>query len=67
VDNGNMMDTIHFRRTQRKLYDGNAIALLRATGTAWRDQGHGRRRMGSTGDLLLTAAHERKIYLAKTP
>jgi beta-galactosidase len=34
VDNGNMMDHDPFQATQRKLYDGNAIALLRATGVA---------------------------------
>jgi beta-galactosidase len=34
VDNGNMMDHDPFQATQRKLYDGHAIALLRATGSA---------------------------------
>jgi len=32
VDNGNMMDHDPFQAAQRKLYDGHAIALLRATG-----------------------------------
>jgi len=34
VDNGNMMDHDPFQATQRKLYDGHAIALLRASGSA---------------------------------
>ena len=32
VDNGNMRDTDPFQATQRKLYEGNALAILRATG-----------------------------------
>jgi beta-galactosidase len=36
VDNGNMMDHDPFQTTERKLYDGNAVALLRATGTSGR-------------------------------
>ena len=36
VDNGNMMDHDPFQATERKLYDGNAVALLRATGTSGR-------------------------------
>jgi beta-galactosidase len=36
VDNGNMLDHDPFQATQRKLYDGNAVAILRATGTAGR-------------------------------
>jgi beta-galactosidase len=36
VDNGNMMDHDPFEATQRKLYNGNALALLRATGTSGR-------------------------------
>ena len=36
VDNGNMMDHDPFQATDRKLYDGNAVALLRATGTSGR-------------------------------
>jgi beta-galactosidase len=31
VDNGNMLDHDPFQATHRKLYDGNAIAILRAT------------------------------------
>jgi beta-galactosidase len=34
VDNGNMMDHDPFRATQRKLYFGNALALLRAKGSS---------------------------------
>jgi beta-galactosidase len=34
VDNGNMMDHDPYQATQRKLYLGNALALLRATGTS---------------------------------
>jgi beta-galactosidase len=34
VDNGNMMDHEPFQGTARKLYYGNALALLRATGTS---------------------------------
>jgi beta-galactosidase len=32
VDNGNMMDHDPFQATERKLYQGNALAILRATG-----------------------------------
>jgi beta-galactosidase len=32
VDNGNMMDHDPFQATQRKVYFGNALALVRATG-----------------------------------
>ena len=31
VDNGNMLDHEPFQATERKLYDGNAVAILRAT------------------------------------
>ena len=41
VDNGNMMDHDSFQATQRKLYFGNALALVRAT--------------GSTGKVAVTA------------
>jgi beta-galactosidase len=34
VDNGNMIDHDPYRATQRKLYDGNAVAILRATRSA---------------------------------
>jgi beta-galactosidase len=34
VDNGNMMDHDPFQWTARKVYYGNALALLRATGTS---------------------------------
>ncbi|MGA2897136.1 MAG: glycoside hydrolase family 2 TIM barrel-domain containing protein [Acidobacteriaceae bacterium] len=34
VDNGNMMDHDPFQATQRKLYFGTALALLRATGSS---------------------------------
>jgi beta-galactosidase len=34
VDNGNMLDHDPFQATQRKLYDGNAVAILRATSPA---------------------------------
>jgi beta-galactosidase len=34
VDSGNMMDHEPFQAAQRKLYDGNVTALLRATGSA---------------------------------
>jgi len=34
VDNGNMMDHDPFQATQRKLYFGNTLALVRATGSA---------------------------------
>jgi beta-galactosidase len=36
VDNGNMINHDPFQATERKLYDGNAVALLRATGTSGR-------------------------------
>ncbi len=36
VDNGNMRDIDPFQAAQRKLYDGNAVALLRATASAGR-------------------------------
>jgi beta-galactosidase len=36
VDNGNMLDHDPFQATQRKLYDGHAVAILRATGAAGR-------------------------------
>jgi beta-galactosidase len=34
VDNGNMMDHDPFQATERKLYQGNTLAILRATGTS---------------------------------
>jgi beta-galactosidase len=34
VDNGNMMDHDPFQATERKLYQGNALAILRATGSS---------------------------------
>ena len=34
VDNGNMMDHDPFQATQRKFYGGNAVAILRATGSS---------------------------------
>jgi beta-galactosidase len=34
VDNGNMTDTDPYQATQRKLYFGNALALVRATSTS---------------------------------
>jgi len=34
VDNGDMIDHEPFQATERKLYDGNAVALVRATGTS---------------------------------
>lgn len=34
VDNGNMTDHDPFQASERKLYFGNALAMLRATGTA---------------------------------
>jgi beta-galactosidase len=34
VDNGNFQDLDPYQATQRKLYQGNALAILRATGTA---------------------------------
>jgi beta-galactosidase len=36
VDNGNLVDHEPFLATDRTLYDGNAVAILRATGTAGR-------------------------------
>jgi beta-galactosidase len=42
VDNGNMMDHDPFQATERKLYQGNALAILRAT--------------GSSGQVTVTAA-----------
>ena len=36
VGNGNMMDHDPFHATERKLYDGNAVAILRATGSSGR-------------------------------
>jgi beta-galactosidase len=34
VDNGNMMDHDPFQASQRKVYQGNAVVLLRATGAS---------------------------------
>ena len=34
VDNGNFMDLDPYQATQRKLYQGNALAILRATGSS---------------------------------
>jgi beta-galactosidase len=34
VDNGNLMDHDPFQGSERKLYDGNAVAVLRATGSS---------------------------------
>ena len=34
VDNGNLMDHDPYQATQRKVFDGNAVAILRATGTS---------------------------------
>jgi beta-galactosidase len=34
VDNGNMTDHDPFQATQRKLYDGNVVALVRASGSS---------------------------------
>jgi beta-galactosidase len=36
VDNGDMFDHDSFQATERKLYDGNAVAILRATGSTGR-------------------------------
>jgi beta-galactosidase len=36
VDNGNMLDHDPFQATQRKLYDGHAVVILRATSPAGR-------------------------------
>ncbi len=44
VDNGDMFDHDPFQATKRKLYDGSAIAILRAT--------------GSTGRITITATAE---------
>jgi beta-galactosidase len=41
VDNGNLLDHDPFQATQRKLYDGHAIAILRAT--------------APSGDITITA------------
>jgi beta-galactosidase len=41
VDNGNLLDHDPFHADQRKLYDGSAIAILRAT--------------APTGDITITA------------
>jgi beta-galactosidase len=68
VDNGNMMDHDPFQATQRKLYDGNAIALLRATGTAGEIKVTAAADGVPTATLTLTAAPVDKEdpYLAKT-
>jgi beta-galactosidase len=36
VDNGNFRDLDPFQATQRKVYMGNALALVRATGSSGR-------------------------------
>ena len=36
VDNGSMVDHDPYQATKRKLYDGNAVSILRATGTSGR-------------------------------
>ena len=44
VDNGNLLDHDPFQATDRKLYEGNAIAILRAT--------------SASGNIILTATTE---------
>jgi len=44
VDNGNLLDHDPFQATDRKLYDGHALAILRAT--------------ASSGNIILTATTE---------
>ena len=63
-----MMDHDPFQATQRKLYDGNAIALLRATGTAGEIKVTAAADGVPTATLTLTAAPVDKEdpYLAKT-
>ena len=56
VDNGNMMDHDPFQATQRKLYDGHAIALLRASGTAGQIKVTASADGVPTASLTLTAA-----------
>jgi beta-galactosidase len=56
VDNGNMMDHDPFQAIQRKLYDGHAIALLRATGTAGQIKVTASADGVPTASLTLTAA-----------
>jgi beta-galactosidase len=56
VDNGNMMDHDPFEATERKLYDGNAVALLRATGTSGRITVTASADGVPTATLTLTAA-----------
>ena len=56
VDNGNMMDHDPFQATERKLYNGNAVALLRATGTSGRITVTASADGVPTATLTLTAA-----------
>jgi beta-galactosidase len=56
VDNGNMMDHDPYQATQRKLYFGNALALLRATGTAGQIKVTASADGVPTATLTLTAA-----------
>jgi beta-galactosidase len=56
VDNGNMMDHDPYQATQRKLYFGNSLALLRATGTAGQIKVTASADGVPTATLTLTAA-----------
>jgi beta-galactosidase len=56
VDNGNMMDHDPFQATQRKLYFGTALALLRATGSSGKVTVTASAEGVPTASLTLTAA-----------
>jgi beta-galactosidase len=56
VDNGNMMDHDPFQATQRKLYFGTALALLRATGSSGKMTVTASAEGVPTASLTLTAA-----------
>lgn len=55
VDNGNMLDHDPFQATERKLYDGNAVAILRAASS------NGRITVTATADGLPPASISLKL------
>ena len=56
VDNGNLTDHDPYQATQRKLYFGNALALLRATGSSGKVTVTASADGVPTASLTLTAA-----------
>jgi len=56
VDNGNFMDHDPFQATQRKVYFGNALALVRAIGSSGRVTVTASADGVAPGSVTLTAA-----------